>query len=100
MGMKSPIQSSIEPARHARRINVAVVVDIRLLCRMSFYFRMPDTIDSDIMKPVYVVILQIEIYQILYRSPLYGRNGQDARCQNSYFHAYQSKISLPFSKWK
>jgi hypothetical protein len=41
---------------------------------MSFYFRMPNTIDSDIVKPMYIVILQIEIYQILYCPALYCRD--------------------------
>ena len=62
----------------ARYIHIMIVVHIRLQCRMFLHIRMPYTIDSDVMQVVCVVILQEVVKEILYRSSLYGRNGQNA----------------------
>ena len=50
-------------------LDILVVVDGRLQGRMSLHVRMPDAVDGDVVQLVAVVVLQVEIYQILYGSP-------------------------------
>jgi len=62
------------------------VVDLGILCGMFINIRMPDAINSYVVKMVLIVILQVEIYKILHCSSLYGRNRQYAGCENGDFH--------------
>ena len=57
-------------------INIIVVIDIWLQCRMILHFRMVYTIYGDVVELLLVIIFQEKIQEILNRSPLYGRNFQ------------------------
>ena len=66
--------------------DVTVMVDGRLQHRMVLHVGMPHAVDGDVVQAVAVVVLQVEVHEIFHRSPLHGRNRQDARCQDCNLH--------------
>ena len=59
----------------AVNLYIYVVVHLRLQSMMPLNVWMPNAINSDVVQLMTVVVIQIEIYQILYSSSLYSRNG-------------------------
>ena len=65
---------SFYPRQRVSNINIMVMIDIRRKSCMGLHFGMPWTVYSYIMKPLLVIIFQIEINQVLNGSTLYGRD--------------------------